>query len=107
MKKYAVALAFLLVVSGCGGSSDTATPATTATTTAVPTTTIQADSTAPATTTDAPTTTSASQAGLTAACTFDESVPKISCHAVGFLQGSQLRWESNVYGWQTVDRYLR
>ena len=105
MKKYAVALAFLLVVSGCGGSSDTATPATTATTTAVPTTTIQADSTAPATTTDAPTTTSASQAGLTAACTFDESVPKISCHAVGFLQGSQLRWESNVYGWQTGTSY--
>ena len=105
MKKYAVALAFLLVASGCGGSSDTATPATTATTTAVPTTTIQADSTAPATTTDAPTTTSASQAGLTAACTFDESVPKISCHAVGFLQGSQLRWESNVYGWQTGTSY--
>ena len=65
MKKYAVALAFLLVVSGCGGSSDTATPATTVapaatlastttvvTTTAAPTTTV-----APMTTTAAPTTT--------------------------------------------------
>ncbi len=47
MRKYAVALAFLLVVSGCGGSSGTATPVTTVgsaatqapTTTAIPTTT--------------------------------------------------------------------
>ncbi|MBN4084037.1 lipoprotein, partial [bacterium AH-315-A03] len=50
MRKYTVALTFLLVVSGCGGSSDTATPATTVnpaatqalTTTAVPTTTVAA-----------------------------------------------------------------
>ena len=65
MRKYAVALAFLLVTSGCGGSSDTATPATTVapvatqapTTTVVPTTTVAATTTAPPTTTTAPTTT--------------------------------------------------
>ena len=47
MRKYAVVLAFLLVALGCGGSSDTATPAATVapvatkapTTTAIPTTT--------------------------------------------------------------------
>ena len=51
MRKYAVALTFLLVVSACGGSSDTATPATTVApvATQVPTTTA-----APATTTVAP-----------------------------------------------------
>ena len=54
MRKYTVAFAFLLVVSGCGGSSDTATPATT-----VATTTLQGTTTtvAPITTTTAPTTT--------------------------------------------------
>jgi len=115
MRKYAVALVFLLVVSGCGGSSDTATPVTTAT--VVPTTTIQADTTVlatttdtptttvPVATTDAPTTTSTSQVGLAAVCTFDESVPKISCQAVGVTQGSQLRWESNVWGWNTEPSY--
>jgi hypothetical protein len=58
VKKYAVALVFLLVASGCGGSSDTATPATTvapaatqaSTTTAVPTTTVAATTTTAATT---------------------------------------------------------
>ena len=53
MRKCAVALAFLLVASGCGGSSDTATPATTVATAAS-----QAPiSTAPAETSTAPTTT--------------------------------------------------
>ena len=111
MRKYAVSLTFLLVLSGCGGSSDTATPATTVapattqapTTTVVPTTTVAATTTvvpattAAPTTTVAPTTTGAPEE-LAAVCTFDESVPKISCHAVGFAQSDQLRWESNVYG---------
>ena len=73
MRKYAVVLAFLLVVSGCGGSSDTATPATTVapaatqaptttvapTTTAAPTTTVAATTTVVPATTVAPTTTAA------------------------------------------------
>ena len=65
MRKCAVAVTFLLVVSGCGGSSDTATPVTTVapvvtqapTTTVVPTTTVAATTTATPTTTAAPTTT--------------------------------------------------
>ncbi len=65
MRKYAVVLTFLLVVSGCGGSSDTATPATTVapavtqapTATAAPTT-VAVTTTAAPTTTVAPTTTS-------------------------------------------------
>ncbi len=69
MKKYAVALTFLLVVSGCGGSSDTGTPATTvapsatqaSTTTAVPTTTA-----APTTTTGPATTTTEVTASIVA-----------------------------------------
>jgi hypothetical protein len=99
MRKYAVALTFLLVVSGCGGSSDTATPATTVAplVTQAPTTTVVPTTTATPTT-QAPATTVAGSAELAAVCTFDESVPKISCHAVGFAQSDQLRWESNVYG---------
>jgi hypothetical protein len=79
MRKYAVALTFLLVVSGCGGSSDTATPATTVnpaatqapTTTAVPTTTVAATTTTTAvlTTTAVPTTTQPERPLLTLANT--------------------------------------
>ena len=79
MKKYTVALTFLLVVSGCGGSSDTATPATTVnpaatqapTTTAVPTTTVAATTatTAVITTTAVPTTTQPERPLLTLANT--------------------------------------
>ena len=65
MRKYAVALTFLLVVSGCAGSSDTATPATTVapaatqapTTTAAPTTSATPATTVAPTTTVAPATT--------------------------------------------------
>ena len=76
----------------------TATTASTTTTTAAPTTIA-----APATTT-APTTTEAPEE-LAAVCMFDDSVPKISCQAVGATQGSHLRWESNVYGWNTGTFY--
>jgi hypothetical protein len=79
VKKYTVALTFLLVVSGCGGSSDTATPATTVnpaatqapTTTAVPTTTVAATTTTTAviTTTAVPTTTQPERPLLTLANT--------------------------------------
>ena len=111
MRKCAVAVTFLLVVSGCGGSSDTATPVATVApvATQAPTTTIAVTTTvAPTTTatpTVAPTTTTGAPAELAAVCTFDESVPKISCEAVGTSQGSQLRWESNVYGWKTGTSY--
>ena len=54
---------------------------------------------------EAPTTTTGAPEELAAICTFDESVPKISCQAVGTTQGSQLRWESNVYGWKTGTSY--
>jgi len=67
VRKYAVVLTFLLVVSGCGGSSDTAKPATTVaptTTTTAPTTTV-----APTTTTTAPTTTVAPTTTTTAPTT--------------------------------------
>ena len=58
LKKYAIALTFLLIVSGCSDSSDTAIPATTVapavtqapTTTAVPTTTVAAATSAAPTT---------------------------------------------------------
>ena len=132
MRKYAVALTFLLVASGCGGSSDTAAPVTTVastttvaptttqapTTTAVPTATTEASAateaptTVPApttsvaqTVTEAPTTTAPGPAGLAAACAFDDSVPEITCHASGTTQGSQLRWESNISGWTTGPSY--
>ncbi len=132
MRKYAVALTFLLVASGCGGSSDTAAPVTTVastttvaptttqapTTTAVPTATTEAPAateaptTVPApttsvaqTVTEAPTTTAPGPAGLAAICSFDQSVPKISCYALGAAQGSQLRWESNIWGWNTGPSY--
>ena len=98
VRKYAVALAFLLVASACGGSSDTAAP--TATTTASTTTTQ-----APTTTTASTTTTTATPAGLAAHCSFDQSVPKITCSVSGATQGSQLRWESNVAGWYTGPSY--
>ncbi len=49
--------------------------------------------------------TGANPAELGAVCTFDESVPKISCQAVGVAQGSQLRWESNVWGWTAGNSY--
>lgn len=42
---------------------------------------------------------------LSADCLFDESVPKISCKAIGTTQGSELRWESNVSGWVTGSVY--
>jgi len=92
-------LVALLVASACAGGSDTATPATTVAplVTQAPTTTVVPTTTATPTT-QAPATTVAGPAELAAICTFDESVPKISCHAVGFAQSDQLRWESNVYG---------
>ena len=132
VRKYAVALVFLLVASGCSGSSDTASPVTTVastttvaptttqapTTTAVPTATTEAPAateaptTVPApttsvaqTVTEAPTTTAPGPAGLAAACAFDDSVPEITCHASGTTQGSQLRWESNISGWTTGPSY--
>ena len=40
-----------------------------------------------------------------AICSFDQSVPKITCDASGTTQGSRLRWESNVWGWQTGPSY--
>ncbi|MBI00847.1 MAG: hypothetical protein CL467_09700 [Acidimicrobiaceae bacterium] len=58
-----------------------------------------------ATTAVAPVDTGPDQAELMAVCTFDESAPKVSCQAVGTSQGSQLRWESNVYGWKTGTSY--
>ncbi len=36
---------------------------------------------------------------LAAICSFDPSVPQISCRASGTTQDSQLRWESNISGW--------
>ena len=42
---------------------------------------------------------------MAALCSFDQSVPKISCYALGAAQGSQLRWESNVAGWATDPSY--
>ena len=42
---------------------------------------------------------------LGAICSFDSSVPKISCQATGTTEGSQLRWESSVYGWNTGPFY--
>ena len=74
MRKYTVVLTFSLVVSGCSGSSDTATPATTvasvttqapATTTAAPTTT----SAAPITTTTAPSTSTVASRPVVPGCT--------------------------------------
>ncbi len=42
---------------------------------------------------------------LAAACSFDQSVPKITCNASGATQDSQLRWESNIWGWNTGPSY--
>ena len=70
-------------MGACGGSSETLEGAITA----------------------APTTTAAVQRELEALCNFDELIPQISCQAVGVKQGSQLRWESNVSGWNTGISY--
>ena len=111
VRKYAVVLTFLLVVSGCGGSADTATPTTTVaptttatppTTTATPTTTVAPTTTA-APTTVAPTTTAAPttaapttvSTGLVMDCTLDAEGLKISCRASGYQDGSQLTWTSS------------
>ena len=51
------------------------------------------------TSTPAPTAT-ATPVELGAICSFDPSVPKISCQASGTTEGSQLLWKSSVYGWQ-------
>ena len=77
---------------------------TNATTTAPTTTAATTTSTAP-TATEVPTTTAAVPVGLGAVCTFDDSIPKITCHASGTTQGSQLRWESNIWGWSTGPSY--
>ena len=42
---------------------------------------------------------------LAAICSFDPSVPQISCRASGTTQDSQLRWESNISGWATGASY--
>ena len=83
MKKLVIFLFSVLSFSACGGESDTAAPVVTtvSTTTAAPTSTKQIE--------------------LTAVCTFDESIPQVSCQALGTTQGSQLRWESNIAGWTT------
>ena len=111
MKAVALTVMLVLLASACGGSLDTAPPATTAvqTTSAAPTTTTAPAATttraAAATTAAAPTaigapaTTAVGPVELAAACLFDDSVPKISCSATGVTQGYQLRWESNVAGW--------
>ena len=94
MRKYAVALAFLLVVSGCGGSSDTATPVTTVapsatqapTTTVVPTTTVAATTTVAPATTAAPTTTLATAVASTTTTVADvtvDSLPAMDVLAAG------------------------
>ena len=81
------------------------TSTTVAAATAAVSTTTVTSTTAATPTTQAPATTVAGSAELAAVCTFEESVPKISCEAVGTSQGSQLRWESNVYGWKTGTSY--
>jgi hypothetical protein len=99
MKKLVIFLFSVLSFSACGGESDTAAPVVTtvSTTTAAPVVTTVS------TTTAAPT--SSKQIELTAVCTFDESIPQVSCQALGTTQGSQLRWESNIAGWTTGPSY--
>ena len=110
MRKYAVALVFLLVASACGGSSDTAAPSATATaapttttpattgqaaTTAVPATTSQSTTTTAApTTTSTPSTTMAPLLELGIECTLEAQQLEISCKALGYQEGSQLTWTS-------------
>lgn len=107
MKTLAVALTFLLVASGCGGSSDTATPATTVapaaaqapttaatpattaaprTTTAAPTTTVAATTTVAPATTAAPTTTLATTVASTTTTVAEvtvDSLPSMEVLATG------------------------
>jgi hypothetical protein len=53
-----------------------------------------------------PLTPTADKLELAAICSFDSSVPKISCQASGTTaNGSQLRWESNASGWNTGKSY--
>ena len=98
MKKLVMFLFFVLFFSACGGESNTAAPVATtvSTTTAAPVATTVSTTTAP---------TSTKQIELTAACTFEESIPQVSCQALGTTQGSQLRWESNIAGWTTGPSY--
>ena len=95
MKALALTVMPVLLASACGGSLDSAAP-----TTAV----VQTTSAAP-TATEVHTTTATGPVKLAAVCTFDESVPMITCHASGATQGSQLRWDSNIWGWNTGPSY--
>ena len=105
MKKLVIFIFSVLSFTGCGGESDTVVPVSTT----VSTTTVVPVATTVSTTTVVPvaTTTSAviKELELTAACTFDDSIPQISCQALGITQGSQLRWESNIAGWTTGPSY--
>ena len=67
MGKYAVALTFLLVVSGCGGSSDTTVP--TSTTAAAPTSTVAVTATIAPLATQTPTTTAESTTAVSTTTT--------------------------------------
>ncbi len=81
----------------------TAAPTSTPATALEPTSAPANSSPVPPTT--APATTAADPVKLATACLFDDSAPKISCSASGVMQGSQLRWESNVAGWLTGPTY--
>jgi hypothetical protein len=98
------ALAVFLV--GCGAEGklpDTSAPPPISTSTLVqPTLPGAASAAAPV---DPSATTASMPIELSALCSFDPNVPEITCHASGATQGSQLRWESNISGWDTGTSY--
>ena len=38
-------------------------------------------------------------------CSFDSRIPQIACQAIGMGSSSSLRWESNIWGWNTGPTY--
>ena len=97
MKRLASLVGLMLLVTACSGATDTVSKSSTTRPTATPTT-VSANTTAPKATSTA---TSAVPVELEARCSFDQLIPQVLCRASGTVEGSQLRWGSNVGGEET------
>ena len=101
LKLLGLLIGLVILVAGCSG--DQASVSESGSTEQPATSTSESSKTNQGPDTSKPT--ASGPVELSADCLFDESVPKISCKAIGTTQGSKLRWESNVSGWVTGSVY--